>query len=133
MAGLVLDTHATIWYLEGSPRLSTRALSAIQTALAAGDPVHVSTVTIVELTYLVEKGRFPVALLDQLLHELCRSVPELIVTPLDLEMAVELRTISGAVVRDMPDRMIAATAVALGLPLVSRDRQILASGIAVIW
>ena len=53
MAGLVLDTHTTIWYLEGSPRLSTGALAAIQAALAAGDPVHISTVTIVELTYLV--------------------------------------------------------------------------------
>jgi PIN domain nuclease of toxin-antitoxin system len=31
MAGLVLDTHATIWYLEGSPKLSAEALAAIQT------------------------------------------------------------------------------------------------------
>ena len=73
------------------------------------------------------------ALLDRLLLELRQPMPELIVTPLDLAMADTLRTISGAVVRDMPDRMIAATAVALGLPLVSRDRQILASGIAFIW
>lgn len=133
MAGLVLDTHSTIWYLEGSPRLSAGALAAIQAALTAGDPVHVSTVTIVELTYLVEKGRFPMALLDQLLIELRRPVPELVVTPLDLATADVLRTVSGAIVRDMPDRMIAATAVALGLPLVTRDRQIQASGIAVIW
>ena len=53
MAGLVLDTHTTIWYLEGSPRLSPGTLAAIQAALAAVDPVHISTVTIVELRYLV--------------------------------------------------------------------------------
>lgn len=133
MAGLVLDTHATVWYLEGSPRLSANALAAIQSALAAGDAVHVSAVTIVELTYLVEKGRFPVALLEQLLAELRRPFPELIVAPFDLSMAEALRTVSGAVVRDMPDRMLVATAVALGLPLVSRDSQIHASGISVIW
>ena len=28
MAGLVLDTHATIWYLEGFPMLSAGALGA---------------------------------------------------------------------------------------------------------
>jgi len=36
-------------------------------------------------------------------------------------------------VRDMPDRMIAATAARLGLPLVTRDRQIQSAGIATIW
>ena len=131
--GLVLDTHATLWYLEGSPRLSAAALAAIQAALAAAEPLHVSTVSIVELTYLVEKGRFPVSLLDQLLVELRRPAPELVVTPLDLATADVLRTVSGTLIRDMPDRMIAATAVALGLPLVTRDQQIQASGITVIW
>jgi hypothetical protein len=34
---------------------------------------------------------------------------------------------------DRHDRMAAATAVALGLPPVSRDRRILASGVTAIW
>jgi len=133
MAGVVLDTHATIWYLESSPRLSARALAAIQAALAAGETVHVSTVTIVELIYLVEKGRFPVSLLDRLLVELRKPNPELVVAPLDLSIAEALRNVPGSLVRDMPDRMIAATAISLGLPLVTRDRQIQASGVPVIW
>jgi PIN domain nuclease of toxin-antitoxin system len=93
MAALVLDTHATIWYLESSPRPAVGALTAIQSALAAGDPVHVSTVTIVELIYLVEKGRFSVSLLDRLLAELRRPAPELLVTPFDLSAADFLRHI----------------------------------------
>jgi predicted nucleic acid-binding protein len=36
-------------------------------------------------------------------------------------------------VPDLPDRIIAATALHLGVPLVTRDRQITASGIATIW
>lgn len=133
MASVVLDTHSAIWYLEGSPRLSVGALAAIRAALAAGDLVFVSAVTIVELTYLVEKGRFPPTLLDQLFAELRKPSPELVVAPLDLTTADVLRTIPGSLIRDMPDRMIAATAVALGLPLVSCDKQIQTSGIAVIW
>jgi PIN domain nuclease of toxin-antitoxin system len=38
-----------------------------------------------------------------------------------------------ATVPDMPDRIIAATALHLGVPLVSRDRKIHASSIQTIW
>jgi len=132
MNGLVLDTHATIWYLQASSKLTVAALAAIQACLAAGLPVFVSTITIVELTYLVEKGRFPASLLDQLLLELQRPAPELIVAPLDLLTASTLRTVPASI-RDMPDRMIAATAVTLGLSLVTRDQQIQNSGIPTVW
>jgi predicted nucleic acid-binding protein len=33
----------------------------------------------------------------------------------------------------MPDRIIAATALALGLPLVTRDRKIRAADLETIW
>jgi PIN domain nuclease of toxin-antitoxin system len=133
MASLVIDTHSAIWHLENSPRLSVTAHTAIQSAIAAGDPVYISSVTVVELTYLVEKGRFPATLLDQLLDLFRHPASGVRVAPFDLVMAETLGSIPGSTVRDMPDRMIAATAVALGLPLVSRDRQIHASGISVIW
>jgi predicted nucleic acid-binding protein len=34
---------------------------------------------------------------------------------------------------DMPDRIIAATALHLGVPLISRDAKIRASNIATVW
>ncbi|MBI3923628.1 MAG: hypothetical protein HY318_19570 [Armatimonadetes bacterium] len=36
-------------------------------------------------------------------------------------------------VPDMPDRIIAATAVCLGLALISKDRKIQLSGVKTIW
>ena len=132
MPSLVLDTLATIWYLEMSSQLSPLARAAIQAAIAGGDPVFVSSVTIVELIYLIEKRHFPTTLLDNLLAVLRQPASGFQVAPFGLSPAISLRTVSRSI-RDMPDRMIAATAVALGLPLVTRDRQIQSSGIPVVW
>ena len=41
--------------------------------------------------------------------------------------------VSRAEVPDMPDRIIAATALALGLPVISRDARIRMSQVASIW
>jgi PIN domain nuclease of toxin-antitoxin system len=53
--------------------------------------------------------------------------------PVDLEVALALPRIARVDVPDMPDRIIAATALHLNVPLVSRDRQIQAAGIHTIW
>jgi len=57
MAGLVIDTHTLVWYLTSSPRLSPKALARIEATMAAGDPVYVPAISLIEVIYLVEKGR----------------------------------------------------------------------------
>jgi PIN domain nuclease of toxin-antitoxin system len=133
MGSLVLDTHAVVWYLESSPRLSPAALAAIRGATAAGDRVHVSSVTITELVYLVEKGRIARPLFDQLLEALKRPDSGLLPTPFDLAMAEVMQRIPAVLVPDMPDRMIAATALHLGLPLVTRDTKIRSAPLVTLW
>ncbi len=49
MAALAVDTHALVWYVEGSPRLSAAARAAVQNTAKQGDPVYVSTVCLVEI------------------------------------------------------------------------------------
>lgn len=44
-----------------------------------------------------------------------------------------MQAISRATINDMPDRIIAATALRLNLPLVTRDRKIQAAQIQCIW
>src|SRR5689334_16629348 len=107
MSSAVLDTHAAIWYLESSPNLSVPARQAIQTAIAAGKPVFISAVTLVELTYLIEKGRFPHTLFDRMLGLLRQPTSGFRVAPLDLATVAALPSVPGAIVRDMPDRIIA--------------------------
>lgn len=133
MAGLVADTHAAVWYLLSSPRLSASAALRMKAELEAGAPVFVSSVTVVEVVYLVEKGRLPAVALDRLMEELTREDGGFAVAALDLAVASALRSVSRADVPDMPDRIIAATAVTLGLPLVTRDGKIRASGVETVW
>jgi hypothetical protein len=51
--------------------------------------------------------------------------------PLDRSVAFE--SVSRAEVPDLPDRIVSATAVALGVPLVSRDGKIRGSQVLTIW
>ena len=59
MPGIVVDTHAIVWYLQDDPRLSTKATDALDAATAAGDHVYVPSICLVELSYLIEKRRLP--------------------------------------------------------------------------
>jgi PIN domain nuclease of toxin-antitoxin system len=55
MAALVVDTHAAVWYLLNSSRLSTAAQRAMDDAADAGDPVYLSAVSLVEIVILSRK------------------------------------------------------------------------------
>ena len=133
MAAVGVDTHALVWYVEGSGQLSAPALAALHAAAVQGDPIYVSSVCLVEIAYLAEKGKLPVALFDRIAQLLRQGNTALREVPFTLDMADTLRGISRTLVPDMPDRMIAATAVRLGVPLVTRDQRIQNAGVTTIW
>lgn len=133
MTSLVLDTQAIIWYLDDSTRLSQAAGDAIQDAITAGFAVYVSAVTIVEITYLVEKGKLTTTQHTNLLAVLHDSNSGVRIAPVDLRVAEQVGTIPRSDVPDMPDRIIGATALQLGLPLVTSDAKLQASGITTVW
>lgn len=133
MTAVLADTHALVWYVEGSSRLSSAAEAAMRSAGDAGHPVYISVVSLVEVAYLVEKKRLPGDTFETIVTALQQGAYGLIEVPFDLAMADRLRTIPVAAVPDMPDRMIAATASCLNVPVVTRDPKIVASGMATIW
>ncbi|MFN0101118.1 MAG: type II toxin-antitoxin system VapC family toxin [Bryobacteraceae bacterium] len=130
---LVLDTHTAIWYLVLDARLSTEALRTIRAAATAGKRCFVPSICLVEATYLVEKNRIAEATFGLLREALTRGQSNLVLAPLDLAVTRALRNVPRDEVPDLPDRVIAATAVALGLPLITRDGKIRASGIRTVW
>jgi PIN domain nuclease of toxin-antitoxin system len=57
MSAIVSDTHALVWYLNNSPRLSLAAGLAFEQAQTSGDLIYIPSIVIVELRYIVEKRR----------------------------------------------------------------------------
>ena|SRR5579859_1667153 len=129
----VLDTHAAVWYLLDAKSLSQAVFSLIDGAAASGKPAYISAVSLVEVVYLVERGGISADAFERFVAELSREDPTFTVVPLDTEVASVLRKIPRNIVPDMPDRIIAATALHLGVPLVTRDRRIQSAGIRTIW
>jgi len=133
MSSVLADTHTIIWYLAASPRLSPTALAHLEETVQAGDLIGIASISIVEIIYLVEKGRLPEVALHRLNHALADPATSFVVIPLDAPIAHRVRQIPREVLPDMPDRIIAATALQLNLPLVTRDRRIQVLGIRTIW
>ncbi|MBI5266476.1 MAG: type II toxin-antitoxin system VapC family toxin [candidate division Zixibacteria bacterium] len=133
MEGLVSDTHALVWYLLKSEKLSAPALSKMEATIERGGVISVPSVCLVEIVYLGEKGRIPWTAWDLLQEHLDRPDTGLSVVPLDRRIAETLRRVPRKLVPDMPDRIIAATAVSLDVPLVTRDGLIKTADVETIW
>jgi PIN domain nuclease of toxin-antitoxin system len=133
MAAVAVDTHTILWYLTSDPRLSSRAVGALDQATSEGELIHVPSVCIVEITYLIEKGKLPVYARESLMMALDDPTTPCQLAPLDRGVAATLQLVSRAEVPDLPDRIISATALSLGVPLVTRDGKIRASQVPTIW
>jgi PIN domain nuclease of toxin-antitoxin system len=129
----VADTHAIIWYLYADVRLSATAKNTIDAAINTGDMILVSAITLVEMVYLIEKGRIAAEALTRVANIL--GDPEIPIDehPVDLVIARTLSQIERTEIPDMPDRIIAATALSLSVPVISRDGKIRTSTLQTIW
>ncbi len=135
MSAVVTDTHALLWYLSNSTKLSRNASDAFETAEQNGFPIYVPSITLVELRYLVEKGRDIIESdLRLVVEKLNSPLSALTFAPLNQGTAEDLEQIPRSTVPDMPDRLIAATAYNLDLPLISKDTSIRnLQNVKIIW
>jgi PIN domain nuclease of toxin-antitoxin system len=133
MIRAVADTHVAIWYLYASPRLSATARTFIEGAASAGEQIAISSITLAEMVYLIEKGRIDAASLDRLITALDTTKAVLVEIPFDRLVAETMQSIPRSEVPDFPDRIIAATALHWNVPVISRDRKIQATTLKTIW
>ena len=130
---LVLDTHVAIWYFNNPKELSSVALQNVRNTVSSGRPIFISAISLVETIYLVERGRLPLEALRRLEAATKAPASGLLVQSVDEGVAEAVYKIPRDLAPDMPDRLIAATALHLDLPLITRDRRLQGAPIKTIW
>lgn len=133
---VVADSHAIVWYLADSLQLSDTAAAILEEAEMT-DGIWVAAPGLVDLWYASEK-RGPSAIAKQEYERVKAAVrdPEsnYHVLSFDLETVADVERIPKVDLPDPFDRMIVATALQHGLPLVSADKRITGLNIAnVVW
>jgi PIN domain nuclease of toxin-antitoxin system len=133
MIAAVADTHSIIWYLSGDKNLSQKAKSFMDNINQRGDTIAISSITLVEMVYLVEKGRIPPERFTQLAISLDNPNSFLVEIPVNLQIVRSMSRVDVAQIPDMPDRLVAASAIHLNVSVISKDRKIRLSSIQTIW
>jgi PIN domain nuclease of toxin-antitoxin system len=102
-------------------------------AAAAGHDIVLSPISLAEIVYLVEKNRPPASAYHELKNAL--ADPDCVIeeAPFTVEIVDAMRQVPRADVPDMPDRIVAATGVYLGVPVISCDGRIRSSSVHTVW
>ena len=115
---ILLDTHALLW-MGGEPRrLSAVARRAIQQAPGSGG-LGIAAISLWEVAWLAARGRIVLATTTAaFLAELTQRTA---IYPITSEIAALAASFGPDYPSDPCDRIIGATALAIGAPLITRD------------
>jgi PIN domain nuclease of toxin-antitoxin system len=118
---ILLDTHVLIWLAHEPSKLSRRASEAIHAASQTGG-LAISAITLWELAWLATHGRLAIAgTADAFVEEITSRTA---IRPITPRVAVLANQLPPTYSSDPCDRLIGATALVEGIPLVTKDRTI---------
>ena len=128
----LLDTHVVVWSALEPNRLSKKAVLAIEDARKTDRPLFISDITLFEVANLIRRQRVVIHIpLDSFLEEL---ESWLVIVPINRQIASLSVQLPDAYPSDPMDRLIGATAMARGLPLITADERIRKSKVLeTIW
>lgn len=118
MSEVLLDTHVVHWWAAEPRRVSARASEVLE----AADELAVAGISWFELAWLARHERIAVTIpIRSWLSGLAAQVRTIGVTPAIADTAIALPS---SFPGDPADRLIFATAIEHGLPLVTKDQAI---------
>ena len=129
---ILVDTHVVLWLALEPARLSKKATSAIEETRLRGEGLAISDVTLLEIALGESKRRIQlIASLETFLTEV---ESRFIVLPITGRVCVSAIGLPSTYPKDPADRIIGATALDKGIPLVTADNGIRKSkALRTIW
>src|ERR1700754_2794486 len=119
---IMLDTHALVWWHNGSTRLSRKANTAIAHETQSGSIV-MSAFSFWEIALLVEHNRLALPLdLTSWLASV-ETLDRMRFIPVDNQITVASVELPAGLPRDPADRIIVATTMLPDLPIVTADQK----------
>jgi PIN domain nuclease of toxin-antitoxin system len=124
----LLDTHIIIWWTASRRRLSSRHRTLLEEAERHGQALGISAITLWETALLAARGRLePMVEIGEWVEAIQNS-PQIQIYPLTGKIAIESTRPNRDLPFDPADRIIAATALLHGVPLITADGEIRKSG-----
>jgi PIN domain nuclease of toxin-antitoxin system len=129
---ILVDTHVVAWLAFDKTQLSKKARGAIDGARKNGDGLAISDITLLELATLASKGRIHLTVsLESFLQEV---EVRFVVLAISGRACARAMGLPATYPKDPADRIIGATALVEGLPLITADREIRRSKVVhTIW
>lgn len=118
---ILLDTHSWLWWLSDPSLLSAPAQEEIDRCMTK-NAIHVSSISIWETALLVKKGRLELNRDLQSWIASAESLPFLRFVPIYNAIALLSVQLPEPFHSDPADRIIAATAIRLNCPLITKDQ-----------
>jgi len=130
---IVLDTHAWIWFISNPNLLSKRARKAAETGVREKN-ILISSISAWEVVLLVAKKRLKLTLNAADWITKSENLPFIQFVPVTNAIAVKSVNLPQPLHADPADRIIIATALSVGAPLVTKDQKLLNyAPIKTIW
>ncbi len=130
---MLLDTHAWIWYLSQPELISKKAKKTLDKA-RNNDQLCISSISVWEIAMLVKKNRlqFNIDVEDWIAKS--ETLPFFKFLPITNRIALKSVSLPEPLHNDPADRIIIATALIEGMPIITKDKKIIDySEVETIW
>jgi PIN domain nuclease of toxin-antitoxin system len=132
MPAPLLDTHAWLWWIDGSGRLSERVRAALD-EYPEEDRPSLAAISLWEMAMLVDLGRVQLRTAFDDWIDIAASPVTVQLRDATASVAKELLRLPESLHREPADRLIVATARVFDLPVLTHDSRIRSSRLVRLW